>query len=415
MTTSEQDSDDALTLDALITPLRRDEFLSNYWRKNTLHYPHSGSLLEKIRRILGDFNIRHLLSLGSSVSAIGYVGAVTDRRDGLNIAVALELYEKGYTLYFSLHNTVPSCGVILKNVLRDAGIDAIAGHCSIFASKTDRGLNVHYDQNENFTIQLAGEKTWKILRNDFVTNPIHGYRWRERYLSPECGAYLNPSMQFADLGDGEEFHMTPGAVLYHPAGIWHSTKAGLESISLNISIQPVNYFDLVIGSVAATLMSHSAIRRDVPPIQGELGMEEHRRRLAAAMHATRDAVTQLVPEDAVDLSSVPFGIAGDLSAIARLCRQSISLHTKLRRNTLVAFEAASSSDELKLWVYIYLGRFSNRVCLTVPHSLRAALLSVVDQRKIFSPHDLINNNTKEGELIEVCQALEAIKAIRVVT
>lgn len=399
-----------LSLEPLIAPLTAEQFLADYWRRKLLHHRGGGALVDELKAILGGFEPRHLVSRGASISAMSYAGARTERHDHVSPQQALDFYERGYTLYFNLHNTVREAHELLNTVIRDIGVTPVNAFCSIFISKTSGGLRPHYDQNENFTIQLAGQKTWTFWPNTQVDNPIHAYRHGEALGNSESAMYLDPSLQRADLGAGVDVDMSAGAVLYHPPGSWHATKAGAESISLNVCIQPASYYDLLIGAAAARLAASTPVRLHLPPARADQDGARFRDGLEHAIAGAQASFAEIDPADAAALASVPRGLASDIATAA--AKSSISADTQLRRNALAAFDIDYQPSGAVLIVHLFLGRLTNRVTLKIPAGLEAACVKAASQRAPFTPASLADADISADAALNVCRALEAVAALR---
>lgn len=85
------------------------------------------------------------------------------------------------------------------------------------------GLGWHYDAEDVFVLQTAGSKEWALRKN--TVNP-----WPLPDLIPDDLRFhreLMPVMR-CDLHAGDW--------LYVPAGYWHGTRAGTESISLAVGV-----------------------------------------------------------------------------------------------------------------------------------------------------------------------------------
>jgi 50S ribosomal protein L16 3-hydroxylase len=116
----------------------------------------------------------------------------------------------------------------------DPGLADLANRfCQDFQSKVDihlyctpasaPGFGWHYDAEDVFILQTQGSKEWSLRKN--TVNP-----WPLVESLPQDMRYereIMPLMRCA-LGTGDW--------LYIPAGYWHRTQAGEESISLSIGL-----------------------------------------------------------------------------------------------------------------------------------------------------------------------------------
>jgi ribosomal protein L16 Arg81 hydroxylase len=144
------------------------------------------------------------------------------------------LYDAGFTLYFHSLSS-PGTNEWIAALDQELGLVPGATRVSAFASRRGRGLKAHYDQNDNFICQAAGQKRWRIAPNTHVKHPTVGY------------AVGNPPtpQQAAEAPNGfptelptpfETVDMEPGAVMFVPRGMWHDTET-LDGASLHFNIQ----------------------------------------------------------------------------------------------------------------------------------------------------------------------------------
>jgi ribosomal protein L16 Arg81 hydroxylase len=116
----------------------------------------------------------------------------------------------------------------------DAGLGGLAaGFRRDFAAPVDvhlyctpadqPGFGWHYDAEDVFVLQAAGGKEWELRKN--TVNPwplvetLPADMRHEREVTPLLRCLLRP-----------------GDWLYIPAGYWHRTRAGEESISLSVGV-----------------------------------------------------------------------------------------------------------------------------------------------------------------------------------
>jgi 50S ribosomal protein L16 3-hydroxylase len=406
--------DPKLTLGDLLAPLPLADFVARFWQKGPYHAPGTASLTDRLRAILGSFDLAHLLGLAADATVMGYVGGLTDRRENVAAAQALELYDRGYTLYFTLSRS-PVLNELAATVARDAGISTLSSWCSVFASKTSGGgLKTHFDNNENFTVQLSGTKVWTLWPGT-VDRPIHCCRRDEPLIVPDSGMYMDARARSAELGPGEEVVMSPGSILYHPRGSWHATSASSESISLNICLEPMTWYDVLLGAAAARLVSSPALRATVPAIPTTSELGEVARRAGGMVAAAQKALAELTPEDAAEACLVPPGLDAELLAMSAQSKARITPTSRLRRNSLAGIDVIRRRDETVLRVSLFLGRLTRHVTLRAPVELGPACERVAGPEREWTPRKLAGDRLPEEHLVEVARALAAVGALRVVS
>jgi hypothetical protein len=400
----------ALSLADLLAPFPVGDFLGRFWQRRHYHAAGSASLIDSLRDVLGGFEVAGLLSLRGEATALGYSGGLTDRREKVPPEQALALYEQGYTLYFTLSRT-PALNDFAAAVARDAGISTLTAWCSIFASKTSGGLRPHFDNNENFTVQLAGEKVWTIWPQT-VDNAAHCCRRDEPLIVPDSGMYIDTRARTAELGPGQDVVMSAGSVLYHPRGSWHATRASSESISLNICLEPMTWYDVFLGAAAARLVSSTAVRGTVPAVRTTQDLEELARKMASVVAPAQRALAEITPEDASDASLAAPGLRADVRAMANQCTARFTETSRLRKNSLAAFDVVRRPAETTVQITFFLGRMTRDVTLVAPPELAAACERLAGPEREVVLRKLAGDLAGEPELVVVARALCAVGALR---
>ncbi len=405
-----------INLETLIAPMSVDEFLSTHWRKRIFHAQGTETLVQSIKAALGSFHVPTLVGRASAIDAMPRGGGRKERLSNISQEKALELYEQGYTLYFDLRHAVPELAQVGHNIAKQIGIVPAQTSCSIFASRKNSGVTTHFDNNENFTVQLRGKKNWIIWSNPDVRNPAHCFATGEPLIDAESGMYIHPSIRDTDFHDGETVAMVPGSVLYHHGGSWHTTRADdEESVSLNVFVRPIRFFNLLEGAIQARLFSHPAIRDDVPPQRNDHEREEFSRAMTAAIHAAAKVVAEIDPKDALLICALPNGFADELSNLAKSCPVKLKAKTALRKNSLVAFDHHADTTRVLLKVHAFLGVYSRQFVLEVPDELEEACLAATSCQGEFSARQLAGRSDDVDAYLEVCSALVAVGAFRIVS
>jgi 50S ribosomal protein L16 3-hydroxylase len=117
------------------------------------------------------------------------------------------------------------------------------------------GFGWHYDAEDVFVLQTAGDKEWRLRKN--TVNP-----WPLFDAVPADQRYEREIMPVMSC------RLAVGDWLYIPAGYWHQTQAGQPSISLSIGLRSptaLDVFDFLRPRLAATL----EWRQRLPP-SGEI-------------------------------------------------------------------------------------------------------------------------------------------------
>lgn len=121
-----------------------------------------------------------------------------------------------------------AASMIYLNPARSENVD-------LFLAGPKSHLGVHYDTSHTFTLQLSGERKWKV--EDAV-------RLGDR-LAAERDPDFSPNADLGFVGPTREFTLRPGDVLYVPAYCVHGVTGISWSVSLGLGLRAFNEIDFV--------------------------------------------------------------------------------------------------------------------------------------------------------------------------
>ncbi len=142
---------------------------------------------------------------------------------------------------------------------------------SCYASPDGHGFGTHFDPHPSFVLQIEGSKRWR-----FSAKPA--LRWppaillNARVVPEMVRRYTWAQVRFPDEEDEKTFVeqvLTPGDVLFLPAGTWHNARAVDYSLALTMACSPMTAADFVNDLVRSRLSGSVQWRRDVPPVPME--------------------------------------------------------------------------------------------------------------------------------------------------
>jgi 50S ribosomal protein L16 3-hydroxylase len=87
------------------------------------------------------------------------------------------------------------------------------------------GFGWHYDAEEVFVLQTAGDKEYFLRRNTVSSPAVRGFQSDFREYKAETSALM-------------ACRLLPGDCLYVPKGYWHIARAHQDSLSLSIGVFP---------------------------------------------------------------------------------------------------------------------------------------------------------------------------------
>jgi 50S ribosomal protein L16 3-hydroxylase len=151
-------------------------------------------------------------------------GRLLDGRSPHSLSELRDLFAFG--LGIALRGPERCCSEVAI-VARDLAAD-VPGEQRVIVFATPgntHGFGWHYDAEDVFIIQTAGEKTYYFRRNSIDPNPIRGAQPDFRSIRRE----ICPIMKC---------RLAPGDWLYLPRGYWHVAHAHVDSLSISIGVFP---------------------------------------------------------------------------------------------------------------------------------------------------------------------------------
>ena len=242
-----------------ISELLRGVTLSEFLEQHFLRLPFSTpGGCEHLRSVATWETIDKILAQPEADVIVGRGGEQYVGERPTSAAGAQALLDNGYTL-----------GIRHADLCDEQLAELAIGFCEEFAAPIDihvyatpagrEGFGWHYDAEDVFVLQCQGSKTWELRKN--TVNPwplvetLPSNMRHEREIMPVMRCSL-----------------AAGDWLYIPAGYWHRTRAGEESISLSIGVLSATALD-VFDFLRIRLVDSLAWRQRLPPPGREGGVE----------------------------------------------------------------------------------------------------------------------------------------------
>jgi ribosomal protein L16 Arg81 hydroxylase len=269
------------SLESLIAPMSRQEFLHRYWGQSFVHIPgfkgRFASLApwSQLNRILEEHRLKPprltLVHKGQEISPTKYLRLAQGENPILKVAEFTNLLAGGATLILNefdeIYRPVTELAIILERTFR------IHIHVNLYAGwRTDNGFLVHYDDHDTFILQVAGTKHWRVY------NPTR----------------LHPLAQGKDAEPAEKPTEAPiwdgilenGGFLYIPRGWWH-VAFPLDEPTLHLTFSLVNPRGLdLLSWFVGQLKNSKEARMDLPHLASRAEqlsyIEELRRQMLVA-------------------------------------------------------------------------------------------------------------------------------------
>ena len=137
-----------------------------------------------------------------------------------------------------------------------------------YASAPGHGFGTHWDCQASFILQIEGSKRWRFSAEPAVRWPPTVIA-NARIVPEVTERYSWLEVEFPGKADEEAFLeqvLTPGDVLFLPAGTWHRAQAIDYSVALTMACVPMSAADFVNDLVRGHLSGAVEWRRSVPPV-----------------------------------------------------------------------------------------------------------------------------------------------------
>ena len=179
---------------------------------------------------------------------------------------ARKLFANGMGLLFNdAHTISPELTTWLAAICADLGLSALTqGRCLVYATPAGTGTGAHFDQNINFVLQLHGTKQWRLAPNHHVENPMTRHTIGLP-VDPELQTYARSPMPERMPADSRSIVLEPGSLLFVPRGVWHSTHASSDALSLNFTYSAPTWIDLLMAALRSRLAQASEWRETAIP------------------------------------------------------------------------------------------------------------------------------------------------------
>lgn len=287
-------------LRSLVWPLTKKEFISCCFGK-AVHATHGGSpRLSWLKSVFGSFELVSLLHFSGARKVVAWFD---DKKNSHKVEVvdssaAIELYERGATLYFHLvHNSI--LNQWHASICKELGVP-ISGQISIVAAKEGGGVRPHFDASDNITIQLCGEKRWQISTNNSLKYPTQNWV-PSCFVHSDLRSSINECVEHINPASLESIDLKAGSVLYLPRGFWHGTEAcNGTSISLNLLFPPFPWVEILLQQLRHRLIGSEMWRKNATGIfQDESELESPITELDIILNDLKQNVISIKAEDII--------------------------------------------------------------------------------------------------------------------
>jgi len=258
-------------LAALIHPLPLAEFATHLEANEPLVVHGLGKTIEPLTRLPFLASLEAMLnSWPKPVQA--HLPEVADEASSIDAspADARKLFDSGMGLLFDeAQESSAELRTWLEAIRRDAGLSQLTRCRSlVYATPKGKGTAAHFDQNVNFVLQLHGTKTWRLEPNRQVENPLTRHTLGLP-ADPELQTYAREPWPARMPAGARSIVLEKGSLLFVPRGVWHSTQAQSDALSLNFTYSAPAWLDLFTAALRSRLALSSEWRETAFPSSPE--------------------------------------------------------------------------------------------------------------------------------------------------
>jgi ribosomal protein L16 Arg81 hydroxylase len=184
-------------------------------------------------------------------------------------------YAEGESIYIlRLEQTVAPLRELCARLAREIAIAESSITVEAWAAGGPTKVDMHFDLDTAFNIQVVGSKQWWTAPNASLQHPLHSHHVCQGNVIAASGKSAPTRMP----DDARTWRAEPGHVAYVPQGVWHATETTEATFAFAFSIKTPTWAEHVSEVLLARLHAEPRWRARV------LGSREpaHRERLKAA-------------------------------------------------------------------------------------------------------------------------------------
>lgn len=163
-----------------------------------------------------------------------------------------------------LRQRLPGAAEWMTLLEQELGAPRGSTELNAFINPPGVGLGVHCDPSDHLLVQVAGEKTLRILDNPAGPDVFAPHAVSLSASSAVAVQYPEGLPDWPSLhGRGEEIHLRPGSVVYLPRGTYHETQGGEGTLctSLVFKFALPTFVELVLPYLREYLLQEPQWRR----------------------------------------------------------------------------------------------------------------------------------------------------------
>jgi ribosomal protein L16 Arg81 hydroxylase len=240
-------------------------FVAEQWERAPLFIPGTREKIERWHCDLeGFFASLSAPSLRGHVKAQFTDAEGAHREEQIDGAQARAQFETGLTICVTKldagEERLARLAASARQSLGHAGTVVI----NCYVSPPGKGFGLHFDSQSVFIIQLDGKKRWRYSRQPAMPSPPGNMNAHAADLARFQREFPWAQIEIPAEDSLAEQLLSPGDVLYLPAGSWHRARAEGHSIALTLTVAPLSGAQLLLDTLGRMLAEDPEWRRYVP-------------------------------------------------------------------------------------------------------------------------------------------------------
>ncbi|GAB5362098.1 hypothetical protein AAMO2058_000769100 [Amorphochlora amoebiformis] len=295
-------------LASLVYPEVPGKFMDTIWNKKAfavLGAPPARTN-ELVKNHLFDLDVKSLVQSTVSPQIFAWMKDQSGKIASIELSeeAAIGCYECGASLYFRAPQEISDA--LVSTIAKDTGMGfagrysngELRGEVEVFLSRKGHVTDWHFDYMQNFTIQLKGTKRWRLSSKNSIPNPIRGCTPHYSGVDTieqqmKVHRLANPNFHYKSFKIHEVVTLTPGSFMYFPAGLWHKVECTEDSVSINISMMPSTWSDLVGDGIKHMMWRDKSWREGI----ANLSYTKARSKLHGLLYNLKQVVRRMTVHD----------------------------------------------------------------------------------------------------------------------
>lgn len=275
-----------------------ESFIRDHWMRAPWNARVSGAAFETLRSELACFDVEALIRRQSGPVSVWFEDKAGNAQAvDMPASDAVKFHRSGFTVFLPdvATETVRGWQSTLGKAL---GRPSATFLCSLFSSSRSNVTACHFDQIDNFTVQLSGTKRWRYAPNRHVRLPVVNYNVKTpRPYNEEMWLYSSRELP-TKLPDGAELvELTAGQMIYLPRGMWHEVESVGDSVSLLFGFGACTWIDVLLPALRTLLLRQEEWRESALLLEDDGGAERAQASLRPLLKKLARMLTELDPAD----------------------------------------------------------------------------------------------------------------------